>query len=155
MVAKRALLVFPASSYRPDAYVRAAQELGVDFLGEVPIDPRVAEDGDVGQPIVVSQPDSPSSAALRTIAGEVARKVAMLAVESPPIAIQLADFLAGLMPTATRVAIPAASHLMHEENAPVVNETIAAFLAGPRRARRGRRSRSPGSSTTCPRGGSS
>ena len=65
---------------------RVAQELGVDFLGEVPIDPRVAEDGDVGQPIVVSQPDSPSSAALRTIAGEVARKVAMLAVESPPIA---------------------------------------------------------------------
>ena len=58
----------------------------VDFLGEVPIDPRIAEDGDVGQPIVVSRPDSPSSEALCKIAGEVARKVAMLAVESPPIA---------------------------------------------------------------------
>ena len=65
---------------------RVAKELGVDFLGEVPIDPRVAEDGDVGQPIVVSQPDSPSSAALRRIAGEVARKVAMLAVQNPPVA---------------------------------------------------------------------
>lgn len=65
---------------------RVAKELGVDFLGEVPIDPRIAEDGDVGQPIVVSRPDSPSSEALRRIAGEVARKVAVLAVEHPPVA---------------------------------------------------------------------
>ena len=65
---------------------RVAKELGVDFLGEVPIDPRIAENGDVGQPIVVSEPDSPSSAALRRISGEVARKVAMLAVQNPPIA---------------------------------------------------------------------
>ena len=65
---------------------RVAKELGVDFLGEVPIDPRVAENGDVGQPIVVSEPDSPSSGALRMIAGEVARKVAMLAIKNPPVA---------------------------------------------------------------------
>ena len=65
---------------------RVAKELGVDFLGEVPIDPRIAEDGDVGQPIVTSRPDSPSSKALRTIAGEVARKVAILAVKNPVVA---------------------------------------------------------------------
>jgi len=65
---------------------RVARELGVDFLGEVPIDPRIAEDGDVGKPIVVSRPDSPSSAAFRRITGEVVRKVAMLAVKNPPLA---------------------------------------------------------------------
>ena len=65
---------------------RVAKELDVPFLGEVPIDPRIAENGDLGKPIVVSEPDSPSSQALHTIAGEVARKVAMLAVKSPPIA---------------------------------------------------------------------
>jgi ATP-binding protein involved in chromosome partitioning len=65
---------------------RVAKELGVDFLGEVPIDPRIAEDGDLGKPIVVSQPDSPSSQALRDISGEIVRKVAMLAVKSPPVA---------------------------------------------------------------------
>jgi ATP-binding protein involved in chromosome partitioning len=65
---------------------RVAKELDVPFLGEVPIDPRIAENGDLGKPIVVSEPDSPSSQALRTIAGEVARKVAMLAIKSPPIA---------------------------------------------------------------------
>jgi ATP-binding protein involved in chromosome partitioning len=65
---------------------RVANELGVDFLGEVPIDPRIAEDGDLGKPIVVSQPESPSSLALKRITGEVVRKVAMLAVNSPPVA---------------------------------------------------------------------
>jgi ATP-binding protein involved in chromosome partitioning len=65
---------------------RVAEELGVDFLGEVPIDPRIAEDGDLGKPIVESQPDSPSSIELKRIAGEIVRKVAMLAVKSPPVA---------------------------------------------------------------------
>jgi ATP-binding protein involved in chromosome partitioning len=65
---------------------RVARELGVDFLGEVPIDPRIAEDGDAGKPIVVSQPDSPSSLALREITGKIVRKVAMLAMKNPPIA---------------------------------------------------------------------
>jgi len=65
---------------------RVAKELGVDFLGEIPIDPRIALDGDVGKPIVVSQPDSPSAEALRKIAGDVVRKIAMLAVERPPVA---------------------------------------------------------------------
>lgn len=32
MVAKRALLVFPGTSYRPDAFVRAADELGVELV---------------------------------------------------------------------------------------------------------------------------
>jgi ATP-binding protein involved in chromosome partitioning len=65
---------------------RVARELGVEFLGEVPIDARVATDGDVGRPIVVSQPESASAEAFRDIAGQVARKVARLAVQSPPIA---------------------------------------------------------------------
>ena len=42
--------------------------------------------GDLGKPIVVSQPDSPSSVAFQEIAGKVARKVAMLAIKNPPIA---------------------------------------------------------------------
>ena len=65
---------------------RVARELGVDFLGEVPIDPRIAEDGDVGKSIVVSQPDSPSSKEFKRIAGEIVRKVAMLAIKNPPVA---------------------------------------------------------------------
>src|SRR5687767_6880842 len=38
---------------------KLATETGVPFLGELPIDPRVAECGDGGEPIVVRYPDSP------------------------------------------------------------------------------------------------
>ncbi len=65
---------------------RVAEVLGVDFLGEVPIDPRMAEYGDTGTPIVKADPQSASAAAFREITGSVARKLATLAVQSPAIA---------------------------------------------------------------------
>ena len=65
---------------------RIAKELGVDFLGEVPIDPRVVEGGDRGRPIVVEAPDSPAALAFRELAGTLARKLAVLAEKTPPIA---------------------------------------------------------------------
>ena len=63
-----------------------AAELGVDFLGEIPIDPRIVEGGDQGRPIVADFPDSPAAVALCDIAGKVARKLAVLAEEAVPIA---------------------------------------------------------------------
>jgi ATP-binding protein involved in chromosome partitioning len=65
---------------------RVADELGVDFLGEVPIDPRVVEGGDHGKPIVVFAPESEAAQAFRRIAGEVARRLAVLATRTPAIA---------------------------------------------------------------------
>jgi ATP-binding protein involved in chromosome partitioning len=65
---------------------RTAEELGVDFLGEVPIDPRIVEGGDVGEPILVCAPDSPASAAFHSLAGTVARKLAVLAEGQPLVA---------------------------------------------------------------------
>ena len=63
-----------------------AQELGVEFLGEVPIDPRVAEGGDAGQPIVVYAPDSEAAAAFRDARRHVARRLAVLAARTPTLA---------------------------------------------------------------------
>ena len=65
---------------------RVADELGVDFLGEVPIDPRVVEGGDSGRPILIHAPDAPPAVALRELAGTVARKLAMIAEGTPQIA---------------------------------------------------------------------
>jgi ATP-binding protein involved in chromosome partitioning len=65
---------------------RVARELGVDFLGELPIDPRVAEGGDKGRPILLHAPDSEMAAGFRLLAGEVARKLAVLADDAPPVA---------------------------------------------------------------------
>jgi len=65
---------------------RIAEELGLDFLGELPIDPRVVELGDRGRPIVIDVPDSPVSKAFLELAGTVARKLSVLATEAPPVA---------------------------------------------------------------------
>ncbi len=69
-----------------DGGKRVADELGVDFLGEIPIDTRVVEGGDQGRPILVHAPDSDAAACFRALAGNVARKLAVLAARSPAIA---------------------------------------------------------------------
>ena len=45
-----------------------ARRLGVDFLGEIPLDLDIRTTSDSGRPIVVTQPDSPHAAAYRRIA---------------------------------------------------------------------------------------
>ncbi len=50
---------------------RAARELGVPFLGRVPIDPEVVRTGDEGIPYVVNQPDEPAPKAF----GEIVRQL--------------------------------------------------------------------------------
>jgi ATP-binding protein involved in chromosome partitioning len=65
---------------------RVAKELGVDFLGEVPIDARVVEGGDIGKPILAYAPDSPPATELRAIADKIVRKLAVLADATPMLA---------------------------------------------------------------------
>jgi ATP-binding protein involved in chromosome partitioning len=52
---------------------KLAQEAAVPFLGEIPIDPRVAECGDQGMPIVARYPDSPVAKCYRELAATVTR----------------------------------------------------------------------------------
>ena len=59
---------------------RMAEELGIPFLGEVPIDTRVRSGGDEGQPIVVAQPDAPAAQAFRGVAGRVAAQISISAM---------------------------------------------------------------------------
>ncbi|NLL94163.1 MAG: Mrp/NBP35 family ATP-binding protein [Thermoplasmatales archaeon] len=54
---------------------RAAGELGVDFLGSVPIDGEVSVSSDRGRPIIEAKPDSPTSKAFLDIAGKIAARV--------------------------------------------------------------------------------
>ncbi|HEX8170013.1 MAG TPA: Mrp/NBP35 family ATP-binding protein [Thermoanaerobaculia bacterium] len=54
---------------------KTAGLLGVPFLGEVPIDPKVVVGGDTGQPIVVSDPDAPASQAFRELARQVVEQL--------------------------------------------------------------------------------
>ena len=50
---------------------RLAHDMHLPFLGEIPLDARVRESGDVGTPTAVSAPDSPAGQALREIAEKV------------------------------------------------------------------------------------
>ncbi|MGH7259101.1 MAG: Mrp/NBP35 family ATP-binding protein [Nitrospiraceae bacterium] len=51
---------------------RAAEKLGVPFLGHIPIDPAIRAGGDEGLPIVVTDPDSPQAKTFRNIAAKIA-----------------------------------------------------------------------------------
>jgi ATP-binding protein involved in chromosome partitioning len=61
---------------------KLAAAAGVPFLGEIPIDPRVAECGDEGDPIVHKYPDSPIAIAYMALAKTVTRELAN--ISKPP-----------------------------------------------------------------------
>jgi len=52
-----------------------AEKLGVEFLGEVPLDIEIRETSDSGRPIVVSKPDSPHAKTFIAIAERIRGKV--------------------------------------------------------------------------------
>ncbi|HXG59561.1 MAG TPA: Mrp/NBP35 family ATP-binding protein [Thermoanaerobaculia bacterium] len=54
---------------------KTAEMLGVPFLGEVPIDPKVVVGGDSGEPIVVMDPASPAAAAFRDLAQAIVKQI--------------------------------------------------------------------------------
>ena len=56
----------------------AAEDLGLEFLGELPIDPETRRAGDEGEPIVHRAPESPQSAAFVDVAKQVAARCSVL-----------------------------------------------------------------------------
>ena len=63
-----------------------ANELGVPLLGQVPLDPLLREQGDIGEPIVAAHPDSESAQVIVSIAETIdARREAGSIVKSLPL----------------------------------------------------------------------
>lgn len=58
-----------------------ADEMGVPFLGEVPLGIEVRESGDKGIPVVIKYPESPQAIAFKKVAEEVARQVSIEAMK--------------------------------------------------------------------------
>jgi ATP-binding protein involved in chromosome partitioning len=71
---------------------REAETLGMEFLGELPLDIEIRETSDGGRPIVVSKPDSPHSQVYVAIAQRVWEKVSAAlgseAAQGPRIVMQ-------------------------------------------------------------------
>ena len=60
---------------------RTAREVGVPFLGEIPLDPSVRKAGDSGTPVVLSAPESPVAQAFRDLAGRTAQQASIAALK--------------------------------------------------------------------------
>jgi ATP-binding protein involved in chromosome partitioning len=67
---------------------QTAEELGCDFLGEIPLVPLIRETSDAGTPIVATHPDSAEAEAFRQLAARVAAKLAAPARTAPRIVIE-------------------------------------------------------------------
>jgi ATP-binding protein involved in chromosome partitioning len=66
-----------------------AQAAGVNFLGQVPMDPAVREGGDSGSPIVVAHPESKVALEIRNIAVKTAQEVSISALGSKTEAVNI------------------------------------------------------------------
>jgi ATP-binding protein involved in chromosome partitioning len=63
---------------------RAAERLGVPFLGEIPIDPEICRLSDSGQPLLVGAPTSNSAAIYRKVAGALAGRISVASLTEAP-----------------------------------------------------------------------
>ena len=59
---------------------RLATDMGITFLGDVPIDARVRSGGDEGKPILIAAPDSPVAESFRRVAKQVAAQISIQAM---------------------------------------------------------------------------
>lgn len=64
---------------------RTAEEMGVPFLGEIPLNGAIRVGGDRGSPIVFSDPSSSHAQAIRHVAQDMAAQISIQNVMSPPL----------------------------------------------------------------------
>ncbi len=92
IVENMSYLVCPHCSGRVDVFSygggqRTAAQMGVEFLGEVPLDPDVRIGGDTGEPVALKPEDDPHAAAFYALARQVIDRVAAVGAAGPSIEI--------------------------------------------------------------------
>ena len=64
---------------------RAAQRLGVPYLGAVPLESSIREEADGGTPVVVSRPETAGAQALRKVASALAARISVQSFRQLPV----------------------------------------------------------------------
>jgi len=64
---------------------RAAQRLGVPYLGAIPVEKTIREEGDAGAPVVATRPDTDGAKALRKVASAIAARVSVQSFRQLPV----------------------------------------------------------------------
>jgi ATP-binding protein involved in chromosome partitioning len=67
---------------------QTAEKVGVPFLGEIPLLPRIRETSDAGTPVMVEMPDGPEAAAFLAVAEKVAAALKTADRPAPKIVIE-------------------------------------------------------------------
>ena len=92
MVENMSYYVCPGCGARDDIFghggvAEASRDLGIPFLGEIPLQRTIREHADRGTPIVLAEPQSEAACAYREIAGKLAAQVSIRTFETPPLSI--------------------------------------------------------------------
>ena len=66
---------------------RAAEKMGIRFLGDIPIDLAIREGGDRGVPVVAGHPDSPQAQSFLSMARNVAGAVSTQVLKAPRLPV--------------------------------------------------------------------
>ena len=83
MVENMSYFVAPDTGTRYDIFGHggaraAADDLGIDFLGEIPIEAAIAEGAEKGTPVAYESPDTASGREFRQLAGIIAARISVL-----------------------------------------------------------------------------
>jgi ATP-binding protein involved in chromosome partitioning len=68
---------------------KLASQAGVPFIGSIPMDSSVRTGGDSGEPVVLTDPETPVALALRAVAQDIAAKVSVAAVKNNFVPINM------------------------------------------------------------------
>src|SRR5690349_20609610 len=90
IVENMSYFVCPTCSHESDIFgkrggEKMAQELGVPFLGSIPIYQPIREGGDAGVPLLISEPDAPAAKAIVEVAKQAAAQVSIASYHRPTI----------------------------------------------------------------------
>jgi len=90
IVENMSYFVCPSCSHESDIFgkrggEKMAQELGIPFLGGIPIYQPIREGGDSGVPLLVSEPDAPAAKAIVDVAARAAAQISIAAYKQPTI----------------------------------------------------------------------
>jgi ATP-binding protein involved in chromosome partitioning len=90
IVENMSYFVCPNCSHESDIFGKSggekmAEELGVPFLGGIPIYQPIREGGDSGVPLLISEPDAPAARAIVDVAARAAAQVSIAAYKQPTI----------------------------------------------------------------------
>lgn len=90
VVENMAYFICPDNNKRYDIFgsgagERLSAEYRIPLLGQIPIDPRIAQGGDAGKPIVMAEPDCAISQEFVKLAGSVAQQVSIAAKLAQPL----------------------------------------------------------------------